>query len=103
MIFIGPGEYNLNGLKEIKAKDSFLGLREEIRGCGIEDSILSCRTNLYIDSLLKKCKCLPITLRLSDKVSRYRLFIMISFIRIIYVHFKSTQLLQLHNFIISSF
>ena len=65
MVLIGPGEYNLNGLKQINAKDSFLGLDEDTRGCGTGDSILSCRTDLYIESLLQKCGCLPITMRVS--------------------------------------
>ena len=64
---IGEGEYNLNVLKEIKVTESYLGLDENITGCHNEESFM-CTTKEYVDTTLKNCGCLPLNMRLSDKV-----------------------------------
>ena len=63
----GKGEYNLNILKEIKTTDSFHGLDEHVRGCQNDESFV-CTTRQYVDTFLGQCGCLPLSMRLSDKV-----------------------------------
>ena len=65
---IGEGEYNINALKEIATTTSYLGLDKDIKKCQSIESFDSCTTRHYINSLLKQCGCLPLNLRLSDKV-----------------------------------
>ena len=64
----GEGEYNLNVLKEIKVTDSYLGLDQDRRECQNKEPFYNCTTRLFIDSLLRQCGCLPLNLRLSNKV-----------------------------------
>ena len=68
---IGEGEYNLNDLKEIKVTDSYLGLDQEVRKCQNDEPLKNCTTRQYLDTLLRECGCLPITLRLFHKVHLY--------------------------------
>ena len=63
----GEGEYNLNNLKEITVTDSFLGLDESIRGCQ-DKKAFNCSTQKHIDTFLDECGCLPLNMKLSDKV-----------------------------------
>ena len=65
---IGEGEYNLNALKEIKVTDSFMGLKQHIKGCHDEKPFLNCTTNLYIDNVLGLCGCVPFKIRSTIKV-----------------------------------
>ena len=65
---IGEGEYNLNALKEIEAKDSFLGLDQDVRKCQNDETLFNCTTRKYIEAVVSKCKCLPSNLRLFNKV-----------------------------------
>ena len=65
---IGEGEYNLNALKEIEAKDSFLGLDQDVRKCQNDEPLFNCTTRKYIEAVVSKCKCLPSNLRLFNKV-----------------------------------
>ena len=61
-------EYNLDALTKIEATESFMGLDESVRGCGNEP-LYNCTTRKYLDALLTQCGCLPLSIRLSDKVS----------------------------------
>ena len=63
----GEGEYNLNNLKEIMVTDSFLELDENVKGCH-NKSAFSCSTQKHIDTFLDECGCLPLNMKLSDKV-----------------------------------
>ena len=66
--FIGAGEYNLDDLTEVKAANSYMGLDMKIRQCQNDKTFYNCTTQQYLDSMMAKCGCLPINLRLSNKV-----------------------------------
>ena len=68
MRLFGEGEYNLNNLKAIKAKQSFLSLDQDLRECQVDESFLNCTTRHTTDSLLKSCGCLPFNIRMSPEV-----------------------------------
>ena len=68
-LLIGEGEYNLNVLKEIKVTESFIGMDKKISECQTEDSFYNCETRHYLEAILAKCKCLPVTMRLSNEVT----------------------------------
>ena len=55
-------------LTEIKVTDAFLGLDKTIRECQNEEQIDNCTTRQYLNALLNQCRCLPLNLRLSEKV-----------------------------------
>ena len=40
----------------------YLGLDERIRKCQIEESFENCATRQYIDTIMRKCKCVPYAL-----------------------------------------
>ena len=55
-------------MQVVEAKDSFLTLDKEVRGCQ-EESQDDCNTKKYMEELEEKCKCLPFQLRFHvDKV-----------------------------------
>ena len=58
----GEGEYNLNVVKEVKATDSYLGMKQSERSCDPEEDLQDCTTRHYISSLMTKCRCLPFTI-----------------------------------------
>ena len=60
-------EYNLNALTKIEVTDSFMGQDENVRGCQ-PDPLYNCTTRQYLDALLDQCGCLPLSIRLSNKV-----------------------------------
>ena len=64
------GEYNLNVLKEIEVTDSFLGLGESVRECQNEEPF-TCTTRKYVKTFVGECGCLPLNMRLSEKVCSY--------------------------------
>ena len=66
---VGEGEYNLDSLKEIKVTDSYLGLDQEERGCQNEEAIDNCTSRQYHNTILGKCRCLPLNMRASHKVN----------------------------------
>ena len=70
----GEGQYNLNNIKEIAVTDSFMGLERETRKCQNIETFDDCKTRLYVEQLRQKCGCLPLSLRLSDKV-KYKISI----------------------------
>ena len=65
---VGKGDYNLNNLKQIQVTQSYLGLDQEVRKCQNEESLDTCITNQYLDTVQKKCGCLPFQLRLKNQV-----------------------------------
>ena len=64
MIIIGEGEYNLNDLKQIEVTESFLGLPKAAQGCQNDETLHSCTTKHYKDTLLDMCGCLPFSIQL---------------------------------------
>ena len=65
---VGEGEYNLDALTQIEVTESYLGLDQDVRECQIEESLYNCTTRQYLDTLMEKCGCLPITIRISHEV-----------------------------------
>ena len=65
---IGDGEYNMNILTEIKTTDPYLGLDQNIKKCQSTEALNNCTTRQYLNALLNQCRCLPLNLRLSEKV-----------------------------------
>ena len=68
---IGEGEYNLNVLKEIEAKDSYLGLDQDVRKCQNNEPLLNCTTRKYLEDVMEKCKCQASHLRISFEVLQF--------------------------------
>ena len=66
-------EYNLDALTMIEVTDSFISQDENVRGCGMEP-LYNCTTRKYLDALLDKCGCLPLSIRVSNKVIFASLF-----------------------------
>ena len=60
-------EYNLDALTMIEVTESFMGQDEDVRSCQPEP-LYNCTTRQYLDALLDKCGCLPLSMRLSKKV-----------------------------------
>ena len=69
VVLHGEGEYNLNVLKEIEVTESFLSLDKKEMGCQNEETYANCTTRLYIDTMKKKCGCLPLALSLNERVT----------------------------------
>ena len=74
MELFGEGQYNLLSLKEIAVTDSFMGLDREARKCQNIESIDDCKTRLYVENFKQQCGCLPLSLKLSEKV-KLKIFI----------------------------
>ena len=68
MEILEEGQYNLNNLKEISVTDSFMGLDRDIKNCQNVVAYDYCKTNSHVENLRQKCGCLPLALRLSEKV-----------------------------------
>ena len=66
MKILEEGEYNLNNLKEISVTDSYMGL--DRKNCQNVKAYDDCKTHSHIQNLRQKCGCLPISLRISEKV-----------------------------------
>ena len=64
----GEGQYNFHSLKEISVTKSFLGLDRETIKCQNIESYNDCITRLYVRNIRQECGCLPLSLRLSEKV-----------------------------------
>ena len=62
--------YNLNVIKELKTASSFFLIDETVRKCKDDLTFDECVTNKYIDELIEKCKCLPLTLRFTNEVNK---------------------------------
>ena len=65
---IGEGEYNLNALKEIQATNSYFVLEEKVRKCQNRYPVHNCTADLYIDTILTQCGCVPLKMGLLIKV-----------------------------------
>ena len=65
---VGDGQYNVNNVKELKVTESFLGLNEEVRDCQNKEAIQNCTTKQCLHTFLEECGCLPINMKLSNKV-----------------------------------
>ena len=74
LMFIGAEEngfgfeYNLDALTKIEVTESFMGLDKSARECAMEP-FYNCTTRQYLNVLLDKCGCLPLSIRLSNEVS----------------------------------
>ena len=58
----GEGQFNLNSLKKIEITQSFLGLDNDVLNCQNIESFDNCTTRFYIDKIITKCKCLPLSI-----------------------------------------
>ena len=65
---IGEGLYNFNSVKYISVTDSFLGLHRDFKKCQSIETIDNCETRLYKEKVRQECGCVPLSLRLSEKV-----------------------------------
>ena len=68
MRLFGEGQYNLHSMKEIKVTDSFMGLDRDTRNCQNIETYNDCKSRQHSENLRKVCGCLPLSLRLSEKV-----------------------------------
>ena len=64
----GEGQYNLLSLKEVVVTDSFMGLNTNERNCQDIETIDECKTRLNVENFRHQCGCLPLSLKLSEKV-----------------------------------
>ena len=78
------GQYNLNNLKKISVTDSFMGFDRATRNCQETEAYDNCKTWIHVKKLRQRCGCLPLSLRLSEKVK---------------VHFWSVIFKRLYNFL----
>ena len=69
----GEGQYNLNILKMIDVTPSFLGLDENIKKCQNKESFDYCTTHYYLDTIRKKCNCVPLAINTLEKVDKVAL------------------------------
>ena len=60
-------EYNLDALTMIEATESFIGQDKSVRKCSLEP-FHNCTTKKYLDDLMDRCGCLPLSISLSNKV-----------------------------------
>ena len=70
----GEGDYNLNSIKLEEVTESFLGLDQAVRGCQNEEHYDECTTRQYIEYMMGKCGCLPLSIALSDQVTFFSSF-----------------------------
>ena len=59
---IGEGKYNLDVLKEIDGKESYLGLDSSVIKCQSVEAEQKCTTRHYKETFLNVCGCLPLKL-----------------------------------------
>ena len=64
----GEGQYNLDSLKMFEVTQSFLGLDENVKKCQNKMPFDNCTTSHYLDTIRKKCKCLPFTVNSLEEV-----------------------------------
>ena len=63
VIRYGGGNFGLKNLKEIKVTSSFLGLEEDIRKCGGEQTKVDCNTEYLMKEIVETCKCVPLHIK----------------------------------------
>ena len=61
----------MNIIKEEEVTESFLGLDQDVRGCQDDEHYDECTTRHYIETMREQCGCLPLYIRLSDKVDHF--------------------------------
>ena len=66
---IGEGKYNLNDIKEIEVTDSYLSLKNGVKGCQTEEEMNDCTTRQFMNNFLKKCGCLPFSINKYGNIS----------------------------------
>ena len=64
----GEGQYNLQSMKEISVTDSFMGLDKNTIKCQNIEKLTSCKTRIHIENMRQECGCLPISIKLSERV-----------------------------------
>ena len=69
MDILEEGQYNFLSLKEIVVTDSFMDLNRETKNCQNVKAYDKCKTQSHIQNLRQECGCLPLALRLSEKVN----------------------------------
>ena len=62
-------QYNLHSMKEISVTHSFMGLDRKSRNCQSIETYYDCITRYYVDNMMQKCGCLPLSHIKSDQVS----------------------------------
>ena len=65
----GEGEYNLNSVKQMKVTESFLTLKKDDRKCQNTQDYEDCTTELYLDTLMEQCQCLPFNIKSDQAVN----------------------------------
>ena len=55
-------------MAEISVTDSFMELDENTRNCQNIETYDDCNTRVHLKNLIQECGCLPLSLRLSEKV-----------------------------------
>ena len=80
-------EYKLDDLTQIQVTDSFIGLDEHVRECQTIEPLFNCTTRKYLATLVEKCGCLPLNIRMSNEVTTKRYFL-------IYVTFFNASLIK---------
>ena len=78
------GSYGMTNLKKMTGTESFMDLSDQSKGCTIQALEFDCPTKNYIEQVLKKCDCLPPSLKLSLKREVYIDFYSIYFYSINY-------------------
>ena len=61
--FYGNGSIRIKGVKHVQVTNDYLRLDLQTRGCQNDNTYEGCVTNLYLDSLKERCKCLPFSLQ----------------------------------------
>ena len=64
----------MDNLKEIKITDSYLGLDQDVRKCQNVESLFSCTTRQYTETIMQECGCLPLNIYLSKQVKKVWIF-----------------------------
>ena len=84
-------EYKLDDLTQIKVTDSFIGLDEHVRECQTIEPLFNCTTRKYLATLVEKCGCLPLNIRMSNEVTTKRYFLFSFFNTSLIKHFATTK------------
>ena len=61
--FYGSGNIRIKGVKHVQVTDDYMGLDLQTRGCQNDKTYEDCVTEMYLDLLKERCKCLPFTLQ----------------------------------------
>ena len=60
----GSGIFIMTSVKEIRCSPNFLEMAEDVRRCGLEDSVQECRSRNYLVDKPDDCNCTPEEFRL---------------------------------------